>query len=134
MEKAERKLKKDQEEFANKDHNEAIGRQITSLNQKAKVAKGISEASKEAANVTQVLGKIDNDKRVKRELSELDTATLKKVNERLEAEKKYKELNQSRIAKGYDIVHKTFNLAVPVAALIGSGLSAYAQYKELFKK
>lgn len=116
-----------------KEYNKQIGLQIGRLNQQAKVASGVSKASEEAAKVTQVLGKIDNDKRMRQELDSMDNATLREINTRLQLENQYKDLNKSRMAKGYDAVHKTFNLAVPVAAFVGTALSAYAQFRELRK-
>ena len=117
-----------------KEHNKKLGKQIGNLNQKAKVAQGVSKIADEAGKTTKVLGRIDNDKRMKQELDALDNAELRKINERLQLETTYKNLNKDRMSDGYTRVHNALNLAVPVASLVGAGLSAYAQYKELFKK
>jgi len=129
----EKKLQKQITEAANEEHNTNIGKQIGDSNQKAKVATGVSNAAKNAGEVTKALGKIDNDRRMNQELKALDNAELKRINDRLQLEKTYKSLNEGRISKGYEIVHNTFNLAVPAAALVGSFLSARAQRLELRK-
>ena len=104
------------------------------LEKASKVATSVSKVSQQADKVTTTLGKMDNDRRIKTELDALSNEELKRINDRLQLENTYKSLNKDRMTKGYEAVHKTFSLAVPVAAFVATGLNAIKAWQDLRRR
>lgn len=116
-------------EEANKAREEAKAK----IESKAKVADAASTVANKAKDLTKAIGSADNEKRMTREISEMDTATLKKVTERIRAENDYKTVNKDRMTKGYDFIYKTLNIAAPALAVTGSVLRLVKEFQDVKK-